>query len=88
MLQTQIKQENASLYFDEQWHTKDVLIVDYEFTKITGYRHIHIIHIYITSRPIIAIAGTVNSHGTSPNIATSKGLEHNKIKVAATISCI
>jgi hypothetical protein len=83
--QTQRKQENASLYFNEQCRTKDVLDVGYEFTRITGNR---CIHICITSRPIIAIAGTVKSHGTSLNIATSKGREHNKIKVAATISCI
>lgn len=42
----------------------------------------------ITSLPMIAIEGTVNSHGTCPNTAISKGLVHNNTNVAATISYI
>lgn len=36
----------------------------------------------------MAIEGTTSNHGTCPNIAISKGLEHNKTSVAATMSCI
>lgn len=42
----------------------------------------------VTSLPIIAIEGIVRSHGTSPNVPTSKGLVHNNTSVAATISYI
>jgi len=41
-----------------------------------------------TSLPIIAIAGTGNSHGASPKMAVSGGLLHSKTNAAATISCI
>jgi hypothetical protein len=40
-----------------------------------------------TSRLIIAMAGTGNSHGASPNQAISGGLVHNNTKLVATISC-
>lgn len=36
---------------------------------------------------MIAIDGTVNSHGSCPKIAASGGLVHSKTNVAATISC-
>lgn len=42
--------------------------------------------VVITSLPMMVIEGAVKSHGTSPNIAHSKGLVHNNTNVAATIS--
>jgi len=40
-----------------------------------------------TSLPMIAMEGTVRSHGPSFSSDVSKGLVHNKTNVAATISC-
>jgi hypothetical protein len=60
-----------------------LLVMEMKELQVKGNKNI-----CITSRPIIAVAGTVNSQGTSPDNATSKGLEHNKIKAAATISCV
>lgn len=37
---------------------------------------------------MMAIEGTVTNHGTGPKRIASIGLVHNKINVAATISCI
>jgi hypothetical protein len=40
-----------------------------------------------TSLPMIAMEGTVRSHGPSLSSDVSKGLVHSKTNVAATISC-
>lgn len=41
----------------------------------------------ITSLPIMMMEGIIKSHGACANAATLTGLVHNKINVAATISC-
>lgn len=62
------------------WNTEQRKLAVYKHNKCS-YK------LVITSLPIMAIEGTVRSHGTSPNAATSKGLVHNNTSVAATISC-